>query len=142
MIWGTGRPRREFLHVDDLASAAVFLMQHYDEPEIINVGLGEDITIADLAHLVGRVTGYTGRLTFDASKPDGTPRKLLDSSRLKALGWQPSISLEDGIRSTYRWFLENVESASIYLHKSEYLDFGADENTTAFFHSKGAACSL
>ncbi len=116
VVWGTGSPRREFLHANDLASAAVFLMQHYDEPEIINVGFGEDTTIAELAQLVSRITGYTGRLIFDASKPDGTPRKLLDSSRLKAIGWQPSISLEEGIRTTYQWFLENVESARLVAH--------------------------
>lgn len=116
VVWGSGNPRREFLHVDDLAAAAVFLMQQYEQPDIINVGFGEDTTIAELAQLVSRITGYTGRLTFDASKPDGTPRKLLDSSRLKALGWRPSISLEDGIRSTYSWFLENVESARLVAH--------------------------
>jgi GDP-L-fucose synthase len=101
---------REFLHVDDLASAAVFLMQNYDEPGIINVGSGEDVTIADLAHLVARVTGFEGKLVFDTTKPDGTPRKLLDVSKLHAVGWHHSIELEAGVRSTYQWFLENVES--------------------------------
>ncbi|MBV9764851.1 MAG: GDP-L-fucose synthase, partial [Acidobacteriaceae bacterium] len=109
VIWGTGTPRREFLHVDDLASAAVFLMQRYDQPEIINVGTGEDITIADLARLIAQRVGYRGKLVFDTSKPDGTPRKLLDVSRLHALGWRHSIELEDGIRSTYEWFLNHVE---------------------------------
>lgn len=112
-VWGSGLPRREFLHVDDLASAAVFLMNEYDQPDIINVGTGEDVTIGELAQVVSRITGYTGRLTFDASKPDGTPRKLLDISRLRALGWKPSISLEDGLGSTYEWFLENIESARL-----------------------------
>jgi GDP-L-fucose synthase len=111
VIWGTGRARREFLHVDDLASAAVFLMRQYDEREIINVGTGEDITIADLAHLIARIVGYRGRFVFDASKPDGTPRKLLDVSRLHALRWHHSIPLETGIRKTYDWFLDNVASA-------------------------------
>ncbi len=113
VIWGTGTPRREFLHVDDLASAAVFLMARYDEGEIVNVGTGEDITIAELAHLVARVIGYSGELFFDTSKPDGTPRKLLDVSRLHALGWCHSIDLEEGVRSTYEWFLNNVESARL-----------------------------
>jgi GDP-L-fucose synthase len=113
VIWGTGAPRRDFLHVDDLAAAAVFLMQHYDEPGIINVGTGEDITIADLAQSIARIAGYSGKLVFDSSKPDGTPRKLLDVTRLNNLGWRASISLEDGIRSTYTWFLENIASARL-----------------------------
>jgi GDP-L-fucose synthase len=108
-IWGTGTPRREFLHVDDMAHAAIFLMQCYDGAEIVNVGVGKDISIRDLAELVGRVVGYEGELRFDSSKPDGTPRKLLDVSRLDSLGWQPRISLEDGIRSTYRWFEEHLD---------------------------------
>ncbi|HSU33559.1 MAG TPA: GDP-L-fucose synthase [Bryobacteraceae bacterium] len=112
-IWGTGTPRREFLYVDDLAAAAVYLMQHYDEPGIVNVGTGEDVTIAELAHIVADCVGFKGRLTFDTSKPDGTPRKLLDVSRLHALGWRHSISVPQGIRSTYQWFLENVESPSL-----------------------------
>src|SRR5581483_2739568 len=103
-IWGTGTPRREFLHVDDLASAAIFLMEHYDESEIVNVGTGDDLTIAELARLIAKVVGFDGELVFDASKPDGTPRKLLDTSRLHALGWRHAISLEDGLRSTYDWF--------------------------------------
>jgi GDP-L-fucose synthase len=113
VIWGTGAPRREFLHVDDLAGAAVFLMERYDEPGIINVGTGQDITIADLAQLIARIVGYSGRLVFDSSKPDGTPRKLLDIARLSNLGWHASISLEDGIRSTYNSFLENIASARL-----------------------------
>lgn len=110
VVWGTGTPRREFLHVDDLATAAVFLMDNYDEPEIVNVGSGKDITISELAQLVARCIGFEGRFRFDISRPDGTPRKLLDVSRLNALGWRPSISLEDGIRATYAWFLGNVPS--------------------------------
>jgi GDP-L-fucose synthase len=103
-LWGTGQPRREFLHVDDLAAAAVFLMRSYDDGEIINVGTGEDITIRDLATLVADIVGYTGRIAWDASKPDGTPRKLLDVSRLKGFGWSPAIGLRGGIKSTYDWY--------------------------------------
>jgi GDP-L-fucose synthase len=113
VVWGTGAPRREFLYVDDLASAAVFLMQHYDESEIVNVGTGEDVTIKELAEAVARAAGYKGRLVFDTSKPDGTPRKLLDVTRLHNLGWRHSISLEEGIRSTYDWFLRNIDSARL-----------------------------
>lgn len=112
-IWGTGTPRREFLHVDDLAAASVFLMQHYDEPGIVNVGTGEDVTISELARLVAETVGFDGRLVFDPSKPDGTPRKLLDVSKLHKLGWHHSTSLQEGIRSTYEWFLSNVESARL-----------------------------
>ncbi len=106
-VWGTGRPRREFLHVDDLAAACLFLMTHYDSEEVINVGVGEDISIRDLATLVKTVVGYPGRLTFDTSKPDGTPRKLQDISRIRGLGWKPGISLEEGVRNTYAWFREH-----------------------------------
>ena len=104
VVWGSGNPRREFMHVDDLADAAVFLMLHYDEPGIINVGVGTDITIRELAQLICRVTGFEGRLKFDPSKPDGMPRKLLDVSRLSGLGWRARIGLEEGIADTYRWF--------------------------------------
>jgi GDP-L-fucose synthase len=104
-LWGTGTPRREFLHVDDLAAAALFLMEQYDEAEIVNVGTGEDVTIAELARLIMSVVGYNGHLTFDTAKPDGTPRKLMDVSRLHKLGWRHKIDLETGIRSTYEWFL-------------------------------------
>lgn len=103
-LWGTGTPRREFLHVDDLASAACFAMQHYDDSQPLNVGVGEDLSIAELASLVARITGYPGRVAFDSSRPDGTPRKLLDVSRLIALGWRPRIGLEEGIDETYRWY--------------------------------------
>jgi len=106
-IWGTGSPRREFLHVDDLADACVFLMNKYDRDEILNIGVGEDLTIRELAELIKTVTGYAGGIQFDKSKPDGTPRKLLDVSRLRATGWRPRISLEEGIRRTYAWYLEN-----------------------------------
>ena len=107
-IWGTGAPRREFLHVDDVADALVFLMERYDEEPFVNVGWGEDLTIAKLARMVAEVVGFGGALTFDALKPDGTPRKLLDSSRLRALGWSPRIPLREGITRTYAWFLEHV----------------------------------
>ncbi len=113
VIWGTGTPRREFLHVDDLASAAVYLMQHYDEPGIVNVGTGEDVTIGVLAQMIARIVGFNGRLTYDDSKPDGTPRKLLDVSRLHALGWRHEIGLEEGIAGTYAWFTRNVDSARL-----------------------------
>lgn len=109
-VWGTGKPRREFLHVDDLADACVFLMQNYDGDGWINVGWGRDETIAELAQTISRVVGFKGALRFDTSKPDGTPRKLLDTSRLNALGWSPRIELEAGIRSTYEWFLNNREA--------------------------------
>jgi GDP-L-fucose synthase len=112
VIWGTGTPRREFLHADDLADAAVFLMEHYDSPEIINVGSGEDITIAELARLIQETTGFRGTLRFDTSKPDGTPQKLLDLSKLHALGWHARIALRDGIRSTYDWYRIKAETAS------------------------------
>ena len=104
-IWGTGTPCREFLHVDDLADAALFLMLHYDEEAIINVGSGDEVTIHELAELIQEVTSYRGRLAFDASKPDGTPRKLLDLSRLHATGWRARIPLRKGLSDTYRWFL-------------------------------------
>jgi GDP-L-fucose synthase len=110
-VWGTGSPRREFLHVDDLAGAALRLMEIYDEPEIVNVGTGEDVTIRELAEIVRDVVGFTGRLAFDASKPDGTPRKLLDVSRLRALGWAPQIALRDGIAETYRWYVGHAVPA-------------------------------
>jgi GDP-L-fucose synthase len=106
VLWGSGTPRREFLHVDDLASAALFLMQHYDSPGIINVGSGTDLTIRELGELIQRVTGFSGSLVFDSSKPDGTPRKLLDVSKLTALGWKPSIPMELGVQETYRWYCE------------------------------------
>ncbi len=107
-VWGSGTPRREFLHVDDLAGAALFLMERYDGDAIVNVGCGEDLTIKELAETVRAVTGYHGEIVFDPTKPDGTPRKLLDVSRLFALGWRPRIPLEEGLASTYQWYLENV----------------------------------
>ncbi len=97
-VWGTGAPRREFLHVDDLADACLFLMQHYRESDIVNVGVGQDLTIRELAEMMARVTGFQGRVSFDPGQPDGTPRKLLDVSRLTALGWQARIPLEEGLR--------------------------------------------
>jgi GDP-L-fucose synthase len=107
IVWGTGTPRREFLHVDDLAAAVLFLIEHYDSPEIINVGCGEDISIRELAELICDVVGFRGELKWDRSKPDGTPRKLLDISRIKNLGWEPTIALRDGIARFYEWFLDN-----------------------------------
>ncbi len=107
-VWGTGSPRREFLHVDDLAEAAVFLLLNdelnYESPELLNVGTGEDLTIRELAEMTARVTGFQGRLVFDDSKPDGTPRKVLDVSRIHALGWKARIALEPGIAATYQWY--------------------------------------
>jgi len=107
-VWGTGTPRREFLHVDDLADALVFLMQNYDAEEIINVGTGKDLTIRELCEMVREAVGYQGAMIFDASMPDGTPRKLLDVSRLRSMGWNPKISLRDGIRNTYSWFKDFI----------------------------------
>ena len=107
VVWGTGKPRREFLHVDDMAAACVFLLQNYDSPEIVNVGCGEDVSVRELAEVICDVVGFHGELTFDATKPDGTPRKLLDVSKLNAMGWRPKISLRDGIAQTYQWFLQH-----------------------------------
>jgi len=103
-VWGSGTPRREFLYVDDLADALCFLMERYDSPEIINVGCGEDVTIAELAAMIADVVGFRGALVFDRSKPDGTPRKLLDVGKLQALGWQARTPLADGLRATYDWY--------------------------------------
>jgi GDP-L-fucose synthase len=112
-IWGTGTPRREFLHVDDLADAVVYLLKTYDAEPIVNIGWGEDVTIKELAEMVAAVSGFQGRLVFDSSKPDGTPRKLLDTSRLTSLGWQPKITLRAGIEQTYAWFKEHVADARL-----------------------------
>jgi len=111
--WGSGTPRREFLHVDDLADAVVYLMNTYDGEGIVNVGWGEDVTIRELCELVMSVVGYSGKLSFDATKPDGTPRKLLDTGRINALGWRPRIALRAGIEQTYAWFREHVDSARL-----------------------------
>ena len=107
VVWGSGKPRREFLHVDDLAEACVFLLENYDNPEIINVGCGQDISIRELAELICDVVGFKGELAWDTTKPDGTPRKLLDVSKIHALGWQHRLGFRDGIRRTYEWFLEH-----------------------------------
>jgi GDP-L-fucose synthase len=112
-IWGTGTPRREFLHVDDLADAVIYLLKSYDDEAIVNIGWGEDVTIRELAELVMSVSGFQGRLVFDTSKPDGTPRKLLDTTRLTTLGWRPKIPLKTGIESTYAWFREHVAEARL-----------------------------
>jgi GDP-L-fucose synthase len=111
-VWGSGTPRREFLFVDDLADAACFLMQEYESPEIINVGVGEDATIAALAELIRDVVGYKGNIEFDSSKPDGTPRKLLDVSKAAGMGWHARTRLADGVRATYEWYLAKQRSAS------------------------------
>jgi GDP-L-fucose synthase len=107
VVWGSGNPRREFLHVDDLAAACVFLLQNYDSPEIINVGAGADISIRELAELICEIVGFEGELSWDATKPDGTPRKLLDIAKIRSLGWEPQISLRGGIARTYEWFKQN-----------------------------------
>jgi len=110
-LWGTGTPLREFLHVDDLADASLLLLRSYDGAESVNVGCGEDLSIADLAGVVSRVVGFQGEIAFDPSKPDGTPRKLLSISKLSSLGWKPKINLEDGIRSTYEWWQSQSQAA-------------------------------
>jgi GDP-L-fucose synthase len=117
-LWGTGTPKREFLHVDDLASAACDLMEG-GQTGLYNVGYGEDLSIADLAGIVARTVGYTGRIVWDRSRPDGTPRKLLDSSRVAATGWRPRISLDEGITSTYRWFVNEDSKARILLSHAQ-----------------------
>jgi GDP-L-fucose synthase len=108
-VWGSGTPRRELLHVDDLADALLFLMRNYESESLINVGWGTDLSIRELAQMIADTVGFRGRLEFDASRPDGTPRKLLDVSRLRALGWSPSIELRVGLEQTYRWYLANEE---------------------------------
>jgi len=112
-IWGTGAPRREFLYIEDLADACLFLMEHYEEPEIINVGTGQEVSIAELARQVAQVVGFQGRLTYDPSYPDGTPRKLLDTSRLTQMGWQARTSLENGLKATYAWFCRHLNEARL-----------------------------
>jgi GDP-L-fucose synthase len=107
VVWGSGTPRREFLHVNDLADACLFLLERYNSPEIINVGCGEDVTIRELAEMVCQVVGFEGNLVFDAKKPDGTPRKLLDVGLLFGMGWRPKIGLRDGIRDAYQWFIDS-----------------------------------
>jgi GDP-L-fucose synthase len=109
VVWGTGTPRREFLHVDDLADACLFLLERYDSPEIVNIGCGEDVTIRELAETVCEVLGFQGSLVFDTTKPDGTPRKLLDVSILFEMGWRPRISLREGIRDAYQWFIDSIK---------------------------------
>ena len=110
VIWGTGTPLREFLHVDDLASAIEFLLKNYDDPQTINVGSGQEVSISDLASLIADVVGFEGDISHDLSKPDGTPRKILDSSRLHTMGWSPRWQLRDGIVDAYTWFVENSAS--------------------------------
>jgi len=112
-VWGTGTPRREFLHVDDLADAVLYLLHSYDAEPMVNIGWGQDVTIRELAELILSAIGYSGRLIFDSAKPDGTPRKLLDVSRLTDLGWKPRISLMNGIEQTYAWFKEHSADARL-----------------------------
>ena len=109
-VWGTGTPKREFLHVDDMADASVYLMNNYDGEEFVNVGTGEDVSIKELAEIVKITIGFEGELKFDTSKPDGTPRKLLDVTKLNEAGWKAKIGLGNGVKSTYQWFLDNEES--------------------------------
>lgn len=112
VVWGSGAPRREFIHVDDLANACLHLMRHYDAEDVVNVGCGEDISIAELAEMIKRSVGYNGKIVYDTSMPDGTPRKLLNVERIKKTGWQPTIPLKDGVASTYRWYLDALASSS------------------------------
>jgi GDP-L-fucose synthase len=107
-LWGTGSPKREFLHVDDMARASIFLLEKYDSDQVINVGTGQDLAISELAEIVSSTVGYSGEINWDTSVPDGTPRKLLDTSRINDLGWKPTISIKKGIESTYEWFLANM----------------------------------
>jgi GDP-L-fucose synthase len=109
VVWGSGQVYREFLHVDDMADACVFVLNHYDGSEILNIGCGQDVTIAEVAHLVKETVGFEGRITFDRTKPDGTPRKLLDVSRLFTLGWRPRIELRQGLAETYAWFHQHLD---------------------------------
>ncbi|MDH5571484.1 MAG: NAD-dependent epimerase/dehydratase family protein, partial [Gammaproteobacteria bacterium] len=109
-VWGTGTPRREFLHVDDMADASVYLMNNYNENEIVNIGVGEDVSIRELAEAVKATVGYEGELKFDTTKPDGTPRKLLDVSKLNSLGWTAKVPLDEGITDTYKWYLDHINN--------------------------------
>ena len=112
-LWGTGSPRREFLHADDLADACYFLMQHYDEPELVNVGTGDDLTIKSLAELIKGIVGYEGKIHWNTDKPDGTPRKLMDVGKLHGLGWRHATEIEEGIRATYQDFLQKIETYAV-----------------------------
>jgi len=114
-VWGSGKPRREFLHVDDCAAACVYLLENYSQPEIVNIGVGEDLSILDLAQIVKSTVEFEGELTFDSSKPDGSPRKLVDVTKINSLGWKASISLEAGVKNTYAWFLEQSARETLRL---------------------------
>jgi len=109
VLWGSGKPRREFLYVDDMADACIFLMNTYDGNEFVNIGTGEDVTILEVANLIKEIVGYTGVLEFDSTKPDGTPRKLLDVSRINALGWKAKVSLKDGLTKAIDWYIQRHE---------------------------------
>ncbi len=113
VVWGSGKPRREFLHADDAAAAGIFLLEKYESPEIINVGYGEDISVRELAELICEIVGFKGALSWDPTKPDGTPRKLLDVGKLQQLGWRPTISLREGIARAYQWYLENRAGSGV-----------------------------
>jgi GDP-L-fucose synthase len=108
IVWGSGTPLREFLYVDDLARACIHLIEHYNDVKPLNIGSGEEISIRDLAELIAEIIGYPGRLVFDDTKPDGTPRKLLDSRKIRALGWDPQTTLEDGLHKTYNWYKQQA----------------------------------
>ena len=118
VLWGTGSPKREFLHSDDLGRACVYLLENYDDDIAINVGVGQDVSIKELAELIQKVVGFEGEIEWDSSRPDGTPRKLLDISRISSLGWNPQISLKDGIQSTYRWF--KGKEAGLAINRSQH----------------------
>jgi GDP-L-fucose synthase len=107
VIWGTGIPRREFLYVDDLSEACIFLMENYNENEIINIGTGDDLTIQELCGIIKNIVDYKGEIIFDPSKPDGTPKKLLDITKIKFLGWAPSVDMTNGLKKTYEWYIQN-----------------------------------
>jgi GDP-L-fucose synthase len=117
VIWGTGAPYREFIHVDDVADACFYLMQHYDGDEIVNIGTGNELTIKELALLVKKIVGFTGDIIFDSSKPDGTPRKRIDVSRIHALGWRHKLDLEEGVKNVYQWYMQNVAEKKRYSHQ-------------------------
>ncbi len=112
-LWGTGIPRREFIHVDDLSAAGIFLMKNYNSSEIINVGVGSDLSVREYAELISEIAGFEGRIRFDQTKPDGAPRKLLDTTRLRNLGWSPTIDLKTGIKATYQWYKEHVAKGQV-----------------------------
>lgn len=140
-IWGSGTPRREFLHVDDLANAVIFMLQNYDDEKIVNVGWGEDVTIRELAQMIKAAVGYSGGLSFDPSKPDGTPRKLLDVSRLNGLGWRPRIPLKAGIESTYAWFKGACRGGAAVATRGAVAALGRHLNCRAHWRRFAGPCA-